>query len=285
MTLSVCMITYNHEKYIAEAIEGILMQLVEFPFELVIANDTSTDSTNEIINDFIINHPKGNLIRYFNHSENFGMMSNFIFGLNNCKGKYIALCEGDDYWSDPFKLQKQVDFLEANIDYSLCFHETISLRHNGVENLMIKANEDKSFHLADLLQRNFIPTVSSVFRSLNVVNNLDSKFAQLSAGDWALHLLSAERGKIYYFKDCMAVYRIHSTGVWSSMDRDTMVKKTICLMDELNRYFDNKYHNDFEKGKQLLCEEYSREVLLHTSPKLSLVRRVKRKIKRIFSAV
>ena len=111
------MVTYNHEKFISEAIEGVLIQQTNFSFELIIANDASTDGSDKIINEFIANHPKGNLIKYFKHEKNVGMMQNFTFALGHCKGKYIALCEGDDYWTDPLKLQKQVDFLEANEDY------------------------------------------------------------------------------------------------------------------------------------------------------------------------
>src|SRR5690606_34101688 len=120
--ISVCMITYNHEAYIKQAIEGILMQQTNFDVELIIADDCSTDRTETIIRELIENHSENFKIKYYRHDINIGMMPNFIFSLKKCTGKYIALCEGDDYWTDPLKLQKQVDFLEGNPEYGICFH-------------------------------------------------------------------------------------------------------------------------------------------------------------------
>ena len=105
--VSVVMITYGHEKFIREAIEGVLMQECDFEVELILANDCSPDQTDSVIQDIIKNHPKGCWIKYIRQENNIGMMPNFIFALKQCKGKYIALCEGDDYWTDPLKLQKQ----------------------------------------------------------------------------------------------------------------------------------------------------------------------------------
>mgnify|MGYP001248218371 CR=1 FL=1 len=116
--VSVHMITYNHEKYIAQAIEGVLMQKTNFLFELVIGEDCSTDSTRVICKEYADRYP--NIIKLLpDAGKNLGMMENAIRTTMACTGKYIALCEGDDYWTDPYKLQKQVDFLEAHNDYGL----------------------------------------------------------------------------------------------------------------------------------------------------------------------
>ena len=126
------MITYGHEKYIEEAINGVLMQECRFPIELIISNDCSPDNTNNIINNIIKNHPKSDIIRYINHEKNIGMMPNFISALRNVNSKYVAICEGDDYWIDRFKLQKQVDFMEKNLDFSMCFHSVqITMAHKN----------------------------------------------------------------------------------------------------------------------------------------------------------
>ena len=121
--VSVVMMTYGHENYIRQAIEGVLMQNCFFEVELIVANDCSTDKTDLIIKDIIQNHPRGNWIKYHHHEKNVGMMPNFIFALHQATGKYVALCDGDDYWTDPLKLQKQVGFLEENEEYVLCFHK------------------------------------------------------------------------------------------------------------------------------------------------------------------
>ncbi|PTS92382.1 hypothetical protein DBR27_19765, partial [Flavobacterium sp. HMWF030] len=119
--VSVCVITYGHEKYIEQTIDGILMQEVDFDFELIISNDCSPDQTDEVVKSYLKDHPKSNKVKYFSHKKNMGAYQNFVFSLENSNGKYIALCEGDDYWTNPLKLQKQVDFLESNPDFSICF--------------------------------------------------------------------------------------------------------------------------------------------------------------------
>jgi glycosyltransferase involved in cell wall biosynthesis len=123
--VSVVMITYNHEKYIAEAIKGVLMQKCDFDIEFIIANDKSTDQTHQVINEIIDGTTIADHInlRYYNHPNNKGMMKNFIWSVQQAKGRYIALCEGDDYWIDPYKLQKQVNILEANPDLAMSTHE------------------------------------------------------------------------------------------------------------------------------------------------------------------
>ena len=116
--VSVFMITYNHEKFIAQAIEGVLMQKTNFPFELIIGEDCSTDRTREIVVDYAQRFPE--IIKPILHEKNVGMKSNMNTCMQACSGKYTAICEGDDYWIDSLKLQKQVGFLEAHSDFSMC---------------------------------------------------------------------------------------------------------------------------------------------------------------------
>ncbi len=118
--LSVCMVTYNHEKWIGQAIEGVLMQKTSFSFELVIGEDCSTDKTSEIIQSFSTKNPE--IIKAYFNQENLGLAENFSQLLTRCKGNYIAICEGDDFWTDPDKLQKQVDFLEGHHEYIMSSH-------------------------------------------------------------------------------------------------------------------------------------------------------------------
>ena len=158
--VSVCMITYGHEKYIREAIEGVLIQECDFEIELILANDCSPDRTDEIIQDIIKNHPKGCWIKYFKHESNIGMMPNFIFAIKECEGKYIALCEGDDYWTDDYKLSKQVDFLEQNPEFSLYFHKSEDKLGKILQNI-----EDKTYNAEELLTNWYIHTASTVFRN------------------------------------------------------------------------------------------------------------------------
>lgn len=115
VAVSVCMITYGHEKFIGQAIESVLMQQTNFAIELLIANDHSLDNTDQQIRHYIATHPKGHLIKYILREKNWQMMPNFINALQQCSGKYIALCEGDDYWTDPNKLQRQYEIGRAHV--------------------------------------------------------------------------------------------------------------------------------------------------------------------------
>ena len=130
MLVSAVMITYGHEKYISEAIYGVLMQKCNFDVELIIANDCSPDTTEDIVNEIISSHKNCSWIKYTRHLINKGAVGNFIWSLKQAKGKYLAICEGDDYWTDPYKLQKQVDFLEKNNDFSICFTDYKVLYEN-----------------------------------------------------------------------------------------------------------------------------------------------------------
>jgi glycosyltransferase involved in cell wall biosynthesis len=237
MKLSVCMITYNHEHYIREAIEGILLQETTFDFELIIANDKSTDKTEIIILALIENHPKGNLIKYFSHTENKGMMANFIFALQQCEGKYIALCDGDDYWTDPQKLQKQIDYLEANPDYVLCFHQIRILKTDGsmVDDFLTKVPENCETIETLAKFGNYIHTPSVVYR--NVLSKFPFEFEKTPIGDYFLYMMLAEHGKLKYMEEMMAVYR-YGIGILTSQNS---VKITIdqirfysCLLSYLN---------------------------------------------------
>ncbi|WP_316632863.1 glycosyltransferase [uncultured Flavobacterium sp.] len=214
MKVSVCMITYGHEKYIREAIEGVLMQECDFEIELVLSNDCSPDQTDKIIHDILSNHPKASCIKYYKHEKNIGMMPNFIDALKKCNGKYVALCEGDDYWTDSLKLQKQVNFLEVNPDYVLCFHQVDILKTNGeiVDDFITKVPEN--YETIETLARlgNYIHTPSVVFR--NIINQFPFEFEQSPIGDYFLYMMLAENGKLKYFEDKMVVYR-YGVGVYS----------------------------------------------------------------------
>ncbi len=217
--VSVCMITFNHENYIREAIESILKQKANFEFELIISNDNSNDNSHNIIQDIISTNVNGDLINYTNHESNQGMMSNFIFSLQKCKGKYIALCEGDDYWTDPLKLQKQVDFLEANNDFNICFHRANTLQ-NGEFKLhdIPKPFDNEAFHYLELLRHyNFISTASVVFRKPDNFK-LPDWFYSISFGDLGLYKLVSEEKKIKCLEDVMSVYRIHNEGIFSGLN-------------------------------------------------------------------
>lgn len=239
------MITYNHEKYIKEAVESVLMQDVDFDIELIIANDCSTDATHAIITELIETHNKGHLIRYFNHQTNLGMMANFIFALEHCQGTYVALCEGDDYWNDNLKLVKQVEFLEKNPDYGICFHKTLQLNllNKEAETIIPRIVEDTDLTIYDYIKSNKTATCSIVYKK-DLFNTIPKWFASVPFGDLALVLSvlnNSESKKGRVLKDTMAVYRIHEAGVHGSLHKDnksliSAYKKHIQFVKIIEKY-------------------------------------------------
>jgi glycosyltransferase involved in cell wall biosynthesis len=247
LKVSVCMITYGHEKYIRDAIEGVLMQECDFEVELILANDCSPDSTDKVIQDILENHPRKSWIKYFKHEKNLGMMPNFIFAMQECQGKYIALCEGDDYWTDPLKLQKQVDFLEANPDYVVCYHDCAVI--DGLNNLKIKSllgNYKSDYNGVDLKKGAWLPTLTRCFR--NVVNEYPPFFKDLNCGDLFLTSILGAYGKAKYLDFNGATYREHTGGAWSGTSEKLKAKKMI--FDYINLY---KYYKDKDED---VCQFY-----------------------------
>lgn len=212
--VSVHMITYNHEKYIAQAIEGVLMQKTNFLFELVIGEDCSTDSTRVICKEYADRYP--NIIKLLpDAGKNLGMMENAIRTTMACTGKYIALCEGDDYWTDPYKLQKQVDFLEANPDFGMV-HTNVNVVDSSDKVLFASdTNKPSGDVFYDLLKSAFIVTCSTCFRRDIIHEILDyEKIHNVKcAFDYWLWLHIAMRTKIHYMPEITSAYRSHSGGV------------------------------------------------------------------------
>ena len=163
--ISVCMITYNQESYIKQAIESVLSQDTTFDFELNVFNDASTDNTDEVIRSIINSHPRGNLIKYHVHDGNIGLAGNYIYAVRKCTGKYVAICEGDDYWIDNTKLQKQVAFLEENPGYYLCFHKAIRLNVEEHLYVVYPATEQTDFSDRNFFSLSTIPMASVLFRN------------------------------------------------------------------------------------------------------------------------
>ena len=258
ITVSVCMITYNHEMFIEKAIEGVLMQKTNFPVELVIGEDCSTDRTREICLKYKNEYP--DRIKLLLREKNLGIMGNFIDTLQSCTGRYIALCEGDDYWTDPYKLQKQADFLDANAGFSICFHSVKVLKRNRLRRDKITRDVPETTDIYTLAEGNYIHTPSVMYRRRGEVLKEFEKAAGLSVGDYVLHMFHARYGKIKKIPDAMAVYRIHEGGVWSLRDKSVKYRKWLELLDFLIAFFDTD-----QRIKVLLQKQYCRTAANLTS--------------------
>lgn len=231
LVVAVYMITYNQEKYIEQAIESIINQKTNFKFKLFVGEDCSTDNTKEICVKLAEKYSEKIHLVINKHNLGASLNAKNIFDLCfNSGAKYIALIEGDDYWTDPLKLQKQVDFLENNPDYSICFHNVEEVDSNGkVLDIrhVISDSVEKTYTIEDLAEGNFIHTASVLFR--RNFNELPSWFLTSPAGDYPLHIMNASYGLIKYFPEKMAAYRI-GQGVWSSQTRQVQFVNTIFVI-------------------------------------------------------
>ena len=235
------MITYGHENYIEQAIEGVLLQQCTFEVELIIANDNSPDNTDYVVKGYLDNKftSKNFEVKYTKHEFNKGMNDNFLWATNQCTGKFIALCEGDDYWTDPYKLQKQVDFLEENDEYSFSFHDSIELHQSSGEQSIRIGNRkiDTVVDLKSIITENNFPTASLVFKSSAFPKTTDI-LCKTSKGDYTLVVQLAEKGLGKFFSEVMCAYRIHDDGVWNSSSIEYKLAENLKFYDLLYDYFE-----------------------------------------------
>ena len=257
--VSVFMITYNHENYIRDAIEGILFQKCDFHFDIVIGEDCSTDNTREILLKYQSKYP--GKFKLLLHNNNIGAVKNQITTLEACHGKYIAICEGDDYWTDPYKLQKQVDLLEANNQLSGCFHnseERFSDDYSKSSFLYLNLPSSREITLNDVCFENLIPTASIVFRNIRQDELTSSLFRMIPIGDWPLHLLNLRFGNYFYLPNVMSVHRLHSQSTWAMKSQNSNVTKVILAYDLLinSGWFSNEVVILLKKGKDNLLKNH-----------------------------
>lgn len=241
MKASVSIITYNHEKFIGKALDSVLMQDVNFEYEIVIGEDCSTDNTRRILLEYRDQYP--GKIRLLFPEKNQGLIRNFVQTYQSCKGDYIALLDGDDYWTSPNKLQIQVEFLDCHSDFSMCFHPVREFYDNDKSKpgFPYPRNSKEISTLEDLLIYNFIPTCGVMFRN-NLFGNFPEWYYTLGMEDWPLHVLNAQYGKIGYIDRVMADYRNHSGSVWSSKNEIYRTMEGIKFYKCIDYHLNYKYH-------------------------------------------
>jgi glycosyltransferase involved in cell wall biosynthesis len=220
---SICCTTFNHAPFIRDALDGFLMQITNFPFEVIIHDDASTDGTSDIIREYEKRYP--NVIRPIYQTENQyskGIKISATYVWPNARGKYIALCEGDDYWTDPLKLQKQVDFLEANSEYVVCHHDASIVDEHGTtiaeSKLPDAIKRDSSGD--ELIRRPWMLTLTVCFR--NVLGEMPPELYKVFNGDTFLFSMLGNFGGSHYMgrEIRSAAYRRHAGGVWSTLSND-----------------------------------------------------------------
>jgi glycosyltransferase involved in cell wall biosynthesis len=262
--VSVLTITYNQEAYISDALEGILMQETDFDFEIVVGEDCSTDRTREVLLAYQQKYP--DKIRLLLHDRNMGAQRNFQVALAACRGEYIAFCEGDDYWTDKHKLQRQVAIMDANPNASMSFHRAHFVTADGtVTGVSNELETQYVFTIEDVIRKDwFILSCSMFFRRSKF--EIPSWWPEVTNGDYAIHLLCALKGEILFSAEVMGAYRKHGSGL-----SDTVLKvefgtnSLISLLDRFNAYTSYKY-DGLVRGKKRrlndrLVEEFAYKIL------------------------
>ena len=247
--VSVACITYNHEKYISEALDSILMQETSFPFEIVVGEDCSTDNSIEIIEVYRNKYPR--IIRVLTSEVNVGGQKNALRIFLACRGKYTALCEGDDYWTSSFKLQHQVVKLRENPKYNICIHPVLGAME-GSPNAYEEGghyNSDKLVACDDVIGNalGYFYAVSIMVKT-RVLHNLPSWYVELPVGDLYIGILSSIPNGVLYLNTNMATYRKNVENSWtqrvmSSDIRFKWLKDINVSVNELDSYLDYKYSN------------------------------------------
>lgn len=213
-------LVYNHEPYLRDCFEGFVMQQTNFPFVAVVHDDASTDASSAIIHEYEEKYP--HIFKPIYEAENQyskrdGSLERIMDEvIDTTDAKYVAMCEGDDYWTDPLKLQKQVDFMEANPEYAICFHKvhTLIQETGEIRDEFIVQDMSGRSTILDLAHGNYIHTPSVLFRVYSSFFDQYHKIIPCLPGDYVMWMLLAERGYIYKFDEPMAVYR-YGSGIWS----------------------------------------------------------------------
>lgn len=257
ITVNVGVLAYNHEKYIVDCLNSIIIQKGDFNLNIIICEDKSTDGTAVIIDAYIKYVPVGKNVtfEYLKSEENLGMVKNLKRLLKACgKSRYTALMDGDDYWPDENKLQTHIEFMESHPECSISF-----------DDIMIK-NEDKYdfyniqqqikgdiFTTPEIIGINFIGNISCCFYYSKYFEQLPNGFYEMFVGDWMLNILFSMLGEIGHIKKVMTIYRKHDGGIWNRMDDDDKNKKTIELAAVYNKFLNYTYDEQFSNIRKF-CE-------------------------------
>ena len=246
MKVSVPMVTYQHERFITEAIESVLMQDLEEPFEIVIGDDCSKDETRGIAESYARIHPQR--IRVLPPEDRMGGRANYVRTMRACRGEYVAQLDGDDYWTEPEKMRRQVELLDANPDCAWCFHATRAVEEDGGKASAWRPPGRKPrYGLEDIARRNLASSCAVMFRR-GLFGEFPDWFFAAPYGDWPLHVLNARHGRIGYIDEIWAVHRRHSRGVWAGRSSIDKLQANQETREHLRRFLDPQCAEAIREG-------------------------------------
>ncbi len=293
IAVSVLCNVYNHEKYLEECLTSLVNQKTNFKYEILVHDDCSTDSSVKIINDFYRKYPN-KIVPFFEHENQYskGVKITKDIMISKIKGKYFCFCEGDDYWTDNNKLQKQYDFLENNPDYKFCVHNSIRVNKNGIE---IEKRNTK-IGGGDLTCEDFIISggsfvaTNSIFSYSSLTKKLPKCF-DIMATDYIWQIYLSSFGKTYCFNDYMSAYRIQSDGSWTCRmlanpdqlikHKERLIKAFKCFDKDMNYRFHSSVEFAILKIEYaiLLIKKDYKSMRSRTYKKIYKKEKIKTKIK------
>lgn len=251
--------SYNHENYIAEALDSMLMQKTDFAFEILIHDDASTDRTAEIIKSYEQQYP--DIVKPIYQTENQyskGVLVE-LFNLKRARGKYLAICEGDDYWTDPEKLQKQVDYMEVHPECSMCVHaaERVSAVTKKTVSTMRPSHKEKNYSVEEVIEGGGdLFATNSIMYSRKRIPEMPEYYLNATIGDYPLVICGALNGTVYYMDQNMSAYRVEVKGSWTDVQVADLAQKqkhlqdVADLLDDINAYTDFKYDSVISRTKK-----------------------------------
>jgi glycosyltransferase involved in cell wall biosynthesis len=269
--LSVMLVTYNHAKYVAEALESILMQRTDFDFEIVAIDDCSNDSTLSILKEY---EKKDARLRVLSAETNLGISRNYQRGFAACRGEYIAVLEGDDYWISPRKLQATLAFLNRNPHCSFCFHRVIRYEPHPetVAIYPIHWTAEQLLTASELASGNFIGGLSTCVYRREIIAGLKVQLWDLDIREWFFNIVVAEHGPIGYVPQILSVYRAHPGGISSMRPAAEIIPELIRLIGCYNEFLDFRFTKEFQSFTQRFSPGIS---IISTSNKIASPLRVR----------
>lgn len=285
IVVTISCITYNHAKYLKKCLDSFLMQKTDFCIEILVHDDASTDGTIDIIKEYAAEYP--DLIKPYYQKENqYSKGRGFIgstINFNRARGKYIACCEGDDYWTDPLKLQKQVDYMESHPNCSLCTHA----HYDDREGILTESHrydhnvDDCALEDIIMIGGGFVATNSMLFKTSSVKQEYPDWYKNSPVGDLVRMYWLATQGKVAYLNDVMSAYRIAAEGSWTQRmakswkKRNKFFNKDIEIHEDFDRWSAGTYHTAIERKVAIIKQLKRSENVSHIKAMIKRILHVK----------
>lgn len=260
-----CIVTYNHERFIEQCVSSALSQTVAFPYEIVVGEDRSTDGTLAILKR--LQATASDILKVRERAHNLGAERNFNKTISECSGEYIAFLEGDNYWSSLTKLQRQVEFLDSHPEASFCFHRTRFVDEHGMKLDVVLPPDNPSplSEIGYLIQESNPVALGSILARRGCLDGLAAWVRGLKLGDWPLCLMLGSRGRIGFIDEEMSIQRQHPGGSWSSVMAQTRVAYVVQMIDRVLPLLDETTRAELVKHRQTLARWWGATVLAATN--------------------